>query len=334
MSIINEQNKTRFFTSFQALVDYLMENSGIQEEDLPAILEAFLTSKLATDTDVLENTNTDRVITISTAATAARKAIEEWVQLAPESLDTLQEISTALQNDPDIIQKLFDLIAGNASKKDLDKRQLYSNIDFSSADWDGFFTWSGGGLFTKNAAIYHGVATSKRLGIPSQYPNVPEDEKCNVTVSIASEQYSVITLTEANFIGEQVRIPLIHQNEQANLHFLKNGTVYKVEQADIDVSAETEILISNVDWLVGEVIDLVFITNVSMGIAKRVFINVTTQAQGADFFRTVKVNNSSIVTEGILESNVWRSSSLDLSYTIDTIISAINEAIPDTDEPA
>lgn len=333
MSLINEQNKTKFFSSFQSLVDYLLENSGIQEEDLPPILTAFLTSNLASGEDVSTHTNLDKVITVATAQQSARKAIEEWVQLAPESLNTLQEISTALQNDPDILQKMFDLIAGKANQSDIDKRQVYSNIDFSSAEWDSFFTFSAGGLSSKQSAIYHGVASTKRLGIPLQYVNVPETEMCNVTVSVSTEQYRIITLTAGNEIGNEIRLPVNHLNQVGKLHFVKNDVLYPVDPANIDSSSETELLISGTDWKPADVITMIFITHVNMEMTKRVFVNVTTQAQGADFFRTAKIHNGSLQTENILEANVWRSSSLDLSYTIETIISAINEAIPDTDEP-
>lgn len=333
MSLINEENKTKFFSSFQSLVDYLLENSGIQEEDLPPILTAFLTSNLASEEDVSNFTNVDKVITVATAQQSARKAIEEWVQLAPDSLDTLQEIATALQNDPDILQKMFDLIAGKANQSDIDKRQVYSNIDFSSASWDAFFTFGAGGLSSKPSAIYHGVATTKRLRIADQYPNVPETEKCNVTVSISTEQYRILTLTEGNVIGDAIRLPVNHLNQVAKLHFVKNDVLYPVELDAIDSSSETELLITGTDWIADDVITMIFITHVNMEMTKRVFVNVATQAQGADFYRTAKIHNGSLQTENILEANVWRSSSLDLSYTIETIISAINEAIPDTDEP-
>lgn len=333
MSLVNEENKTRFFTSFQSLVDYLLENSGIQEEDLPAILEAFLTANLATDTDVLENTNTERVITVSTAAVAARKAIEEWVQLAPDSLDTLQEISTALQNDPEIIQKLFDLLSGKASQSDLDKRQLTSNVDFAKAEWDAFFNWNSAGFNSVKAGIYHGVATAGRLGLLTQYPDVPEDENCNVTVSVSTEQYKIYTLTAANFIGEQVRLPINHLNQIDKVSFTVNEERVVVPTEDIDTESETEILVSNVSWQEGDLISLTFLTHVPMSLTKRVYAAVTTYAQGAEFFRTAKVLNGTLQTENMMVPNVWRSSSMDLEFTIDTIISAINEAIPDDETP-
>lgn len=329
MTLVNEENKEKFFTSFQSLVSYLLENSGIQEEDLPPLLETFLSSKLATEQDVTDNTNVQGLITVTTAATAARKAIEEWVQLAPESLDTLHEIATALQNDPEIIQKLFDLLAGKASKKDLDKRQLTSNVDFNKESWDEFFTWGAAGFAAMNAGIYHGVATAGRIGLSAEYADIAPEEECNLNISVSVEQYRVVTLTQGNFISDQVRIPVNHLNQVEQLSFLKNGVRSPVLLEDIDSSSETELLISNTDWLVDDEIKLVFITHVPMSMPKKVYVAATTYAQGADFYRSAKTINGTLQTQTYLTSNVWRSNSMDLSFTIETIISAINDAIPD-----
>lgn len=341
MSLINEENKTRFFTSFQSLVDYLLENSGIQEEDLPPILNSFLTSNKATASDVENQTNLNQVLTVATGDAVARRAIEEWVQLAPESLNTLEELSAAFQNDPDIIQKLFDLLATKADKSAVDDLRLFSNVKFNSADWDEFLTWGAAGLQSKASGIYHGQGTAKRLGITQfydseTYTDMREEEPCDVTIKVTVLQSKVFVLEPAHFVGADVRLAVTHLNQMSKSTIYKSAAdtdiVQKINPEDINDENESFVTISNQDWLEGDRIVIVFDTYVEMGLVKTILVNAETSAAGCDFFRTVKVINGSIVTTDRMVSNVWRSNSLDLDLTIDSLIEAINEAIPD--EPA
>ena len=74
---------------------------------------AFVAAK-ATSAEVIEGIDDAKYVTSLGAKAAIDAAVAALVGAAPETLDTINELATALQNNPDVITALQDLVAQNA----------------------------------------------------------------------------------------------------------------------------------------------------------------------------------------------------------------------------
>lgn len=106
-------------------------------ENFALAVKADLQTKTAAEVDGINNQYT----TPQTAYYLATKAIEEISGTAPETLDTINEIAAALQNNPDIIQNILDTLGTKASTTDLNSAlAALTKADVGLGNVDNFAT--------------------------------------------------------------------------------------------------------------------------------------------------------------------------------------------------
>lgn len=155
---------------------------------------------VATDADAVTGTATDKYLTpANMAAFWADK-----VGTAPETLDTIQEIATALQNNPDVIAALQTLVQSNADdiaamQLLLDSKLGMTGLDLVAEGADKARFVSGTPAEIGNVTLVTGIADALALGIPADLGAV---EGLTGVVTITSGSVGGVVSVSRKFVAQ------------------------------------------------------------------------------------------------------------------------------------
>lgn len=145
-------------------------------ENFALSVKADLASKTPLQIDGINNQYT----TPKTAYYLAQKAIEQISNTAPETLDTINEIATALQGNPDVIQDILDSLGTKAATTDLNTAiSSLTNASVGLGLVDNFATASV--VEARNAA------TTNKFMVPSTTHTVVEDAVLTLMSGLEAE---------------------------------------------------------------------------------------------------------------------------------------------------
>ncbi len=166
--MISNASKTKLTNSIRSLVERLSVETRFSRAEAEAVVRDYVLGIMSTDSDVAAQVLTaEKITTVKHSYQLAQKAIAVLVGAAPESLNTLQEIATALNNDADIVgeillrlgtveQDTFDLLS------ELNNFRGRFNTDFTNHRLLSEFAFE---LLNQPAGIFVGKATTTQLGI-------------------------------------------------------------------------------------------------------------------------------------------------------------------------
>lgn len=104
---------TDVLAALQANIDSVAADGSADLAVLQTAFNAFVAAKAST-AEVIAGTDDEKYTTSLSVKGAIDAAIADLVGTAPEALDTINELAAALQNNPDVITALQDLVAQNA----------------------------------------------------------------------------------------------------------------------------------------------------------------------------------------------------------------------------
>lgn len=174
---------------------------------------------VATEAEALAGA-VDKYVTAQLAVKIAQAKIDEIVGAAPETLDTLAEIATALKNDPDVINTLMSNIGVNATAIEA----LETAVSVFEAKVMGYFDVDGN---ANNANLFAGktlneVLDMARDGVDMSNVVLKTDDFGQYTVALASD-----TTTQ--------EVPILVETDDtvtAMAHIVRVGEVVTVEIND------------------------------------------------------------------------------------------------------
>lgn len=179
MSSITPEQNTSLQNALSGLVQRLLAQAGLSIEEVNQAITTYINGIVADDVEAQSGTGAGLVST-SQATMVANKAIEDWVSDAPGALDTLREIATALQDNPDIISEILTQLGLKASIEYVDSLfgnvALKQNVNFDDASYDGLFAVAGMSVNDITPAKHLGTGTAGRLsfGLADHVPNVTD----------------------------------------------------------------------------------------------------------------------------------------------------------------
>lgn len=121
---VTPQIKAALEAALQGMVSRIMATAGVTEAQATALANAAIASSIATAGEVDTGTSTTKLMNVAQTKRKIDEAVAALVNGSPETLNTIAELSAALNNDPDIISNLTTLIgqketpAGAQSKVD------------------------------------------------------------------------------------------------------------------------------------------------------------------------------------------------------------------------
>jgi len=107
---VSAPTKAALEAALQGMVSRLMATSGISEAQATSLANAAITASIATAGEVDTGTSTSKLMNVAQTKRKIDEAVAALVNAAPETLNTIAELSAALNNDPDIINDLTTLI--------------------------------------------------------------------------------------------------------------------------------------------------------------------------------------------------------------------------------
>ena len=166
MSKITQEQNNQLQTALSGLVGRILAQAGLTSEQVNQLIVSYVEGIVATDEEAATGVGTGLVST-DQATVVANKAIEDWVGATPGALDTLQEIATALQDNPDVITEILTQLGEKASVEYVDSLManvgVVQNADFQAAMYDGLFAVDSKTVNDITPSKYQGFATASRL---------------------------------------------------------------------------------------------------------------------------------------------------------------------------
>lgn len=164
--MLNPQIVTALQTAIAGLVTRLIDQAGMSPAEVTEAIGIYVSENSATAEQIAANAGTGLVNT-DQSVTLAQQAIAEWVGAAPAALDTINEISQALNNDPDIINNLVTSIGEKASIEYVDSKlgdvKLVTGADMNEVAYDALFNTGAKNVNEMLLGKFTGHATAGRL---------------------------------------------------------------------------------------------------------------------------------------------------------------------------
>ena len=168
--MISPQAKQRLTQSITNLVERMATQTRFSRAEAEAVVRDYVLGIMSLDSDVsAQILTTEKITTVKHSYDLAQRAIAVLVGAAPESLNTLQEIAAALNNDAEVVgeillrlstveQDSFDLLS------ELNNFRGRFNTDFTNHRLLSPFVFE---LLNQPAGIFVGKCNSQILGIDS-----------------------------------------------------------------------------------------------------------------------------------------------------------------------
>lgn len=166
-------------TSLTGLVTRIISQAGLKADDV----EALIVGMFSSDEEAVDVANNVKLITPYSANIAAQKAISDWVGATPGALDTLEELSAAFQNNPDVINEIMTELADRFTKAeatalisgtiastidpiiaDLEERGIRGARNYGNPEYNNHVSSDPTTLGTIEFGVHYGVCTATRAG--------------------------------------------------------------------------------------------------------------------------------------------------------------------------
>lgn len=102
--------KAALESALQGMVSRIMATAGVTEAQATSLANAAIAASIASAGEVDTGTSTTKLMNVAQTKRKIDEAVAALVNSAPETLNTIAELSAALNNDPNIISDLTTLI--------------------------------------------------------------------------------------------------------------------------------------------------------------------------------------------------------------------------------
>lgn len=154
----NSLVRNEMIPALAKMVSRLLASSGLNSQDVGAIIE----SLYATDAQAVEAGNETNLVTPKAAKLMAEKVLADWTSLAPDSLDQLEEIAAALNNDPDAFNTLKAAVDG--LRGEINAYGKLAPIPGNSTEGLSLFSTTWINYESKDNGQYHAYASGTVVG--------------------------------------------------------------------------------------------------------------------------------------------------------------------------
>lgn len=161
--MLTSQQFTALATAIANMATRIMQNAGLRPED---VVNAIL-AKIADDATAAQGTATDKLLSPKGGRELFNALLANELSLAPETLNTLREITEVVgQNQGNVATLLASI--GNLSTF-MVSHGLKDTIVFNDAGNVAFISNNPQDLITKETGLYKGICLASALGITPEH---------------------------------------------------------------------------------------------------------------------------------------------------------------------
>jgi hypothetical protein len=325
--------ETAITTAYQSYADTAEQDAKDYADDL--INDA---SSSSTEVWSAYKTSTEIGLAQTAAQTFATEAIADLVDSAPATLDTLNELAAALQDNPDIISDLQDIAAGKQ-----DTLIVGNGLSIDGANLDLDINTTGGGLY---------IDPTDKLAVDGYYVtfNGAEQTLTNKTINGADNDITIVAADVSDFNTAALSATsAAYDAAGAAATAEQNAKDYADDEiaalSTTDIEEGTNLYFTNqraidaVGGTIGDAIDELTTDDIEEGETNLYFEDSRAKTSAADLLTGASLTNITITGTGAgltitAENGVADSTTDDLEegednlyFTDDRVLDAVDDAV-------